>query len=763
MRTDRIFAWLMPMQWIGGIVAALCISPWTWNGAVREVHPHVLAAIFLGGAITFWPVYCAWKRSGRTSTRHIVAVGQIFMSALLIHLSGGRIETHFHVFGSLAFLAFYRDWRVLVSASLVVAVDHFVRGIYFPLSVFGTLTASPYRWVEHAAWVVFEDIFLIISIRQSLAEMLGIAERQAALEELNMGVERKVKERTAELTREISERKKVEEQLEQIRYDNVLIFNSIGEGIHRIDRDGVIVFENRASAEMLGWNISELIGQPAHSTMHHSHEDGSPYPRHECVIYATLNTGEVRHVEDEVFWRKDGTCFPVDYTVNPVRNEDGEVVGAVVVFSDITGRKKAEEEQKRLTAQLAKERERFATILDSIPIVVFENFTNGEGHHQFVSGYVEKMYGYTPEEWTSEPQFWSRCVHPDDELLVKTATEVLRSTGTVVEQWRWIAKDGHVLWGETYISVLRDEAGNHLGVRGITIDITQRKMAEQGLEEAGYRLVEASRKAGMAEVATNVLHNVGNVLNSVNVSHSVITEKVLKSRVSGVAKTAELLQQHALDIGAFLASDPVGQKIPEYLGKLASRLLQEQERILSELQVLGQNIAHVKEIIAVQQNYARAGGVHEIVAIRELVEEALTINSPALTRHRIELIRDYHAVPPISLEKHKVLQILVNLISNAKHALGDCNCNDKQLLIRIAQNGADCVKVSVIDNGVGISAENLTRIFAHGFTTRKDGHGFGLHSGVLAAREMGGKLTAHSDGPDTGATFTLELPLKGAG
>jgi len=181
-RTDRLFAYLLALQWIGGICAAIWISPLTWAGSSSETHLHVWAAILLGGVISLFPIFLVITRPGSTLTRHIIAVSQMLTSALLIHLCGGRIETHFHIFGSLAFLACYRDWRVLISATVVVAGDHILRGVFFPQSVFGVLTASPWRVLEHAAWVVFENIFLMITIRQSILEMKAMAKQRAELE-----------------------------------------------------------------------------------------------------------------------------------------------------------------------------------------------------------------------------------------------------------------------------------------------------------------------------------------------------------------------------------------------------------------------------------------------------------------------------------------------------------------------------------------------------------------------------------------------------
>ena len=198
-RTDRLFAGLMVFQWLGAMLLAAFVSPLSWAGSFSTLHVHLYAAGFLGALVTAPPVLLAIYQPGRTTTRHAIAICQALTSALLIHLSGGRIETHFHVFGSLALLAFYRDWRVLVSASAVVAADHFFRGIWWPESVYGVLSAGTWRWLEHAGWVVFEDVFLIMSCVQGQAEMHSIAEHEAQLEATNATIEDEVRQRTAEL------------------------------------------------------------------------------------------------------------------------------------------------------------------------------------------------------------------------------------------------------------------------------------------------------------------------------------------------------------------------------------------------------------------------------------------------------------------------------------------------------------------------------------------------------------------------------------
>jgi signal transduction histidine kinase len=249
------------------------------------------------------------------------------------------------------------------------------------------------------------------------------------------------------------------------------------------------------------------------------------------------------------------------------------------------------------------------------------------------------------------------------------------------------------------------------------------------------------------------------VLNSVNVSSSMISEKIRDSKVPNIAKAVSLMRAHESDLAGFLTNDPKGRQLLDYLSNLAAHLAQEQEEVLEETGSLANKIMHIKEIVAMQQNYAKSFGILESLSSVDLVEDAVRMNIGSIERHHVKLIREYAEVPPILVEKHKVLQILVNVIRNAKYACDNSGREDKQITLRIA-NGDNTVKISVADNGVGIPAENMTRIFNLGFTTKKNGHGFGLHSGALAAKELGGKLVAFSEGPDRGAIFTLELPIQ---
>jgi PAS domain S-box-containing protein len=609
-RADHLFAKLMVAQWLAGIAAALWISPKTWIGTSSQVHWHVWAAIFIGGAISSLPVFLAWKQPGRSLTRHTIAVAQMLTSALLIHLTGGRIETHFHVFGSLAFLAFYRDWRVLLTATAVVAADHMARGLFWPQSVFGVLSASPWRWLEHAAWVLFEDTFLVISIGQSLKEMFEVATRRAKLEGINAEIERQVAERTAELTAAHKNLQSSEHRLRSI-------LESEPECVKLVAADGTLLEMNPAG----------------------------------------LNIVEADHPE--------------------------QVIGRSVYV------------------MVAPE---YHSLLQALNAAVFQ----GE----------------------------SRSAEFESIGLKGTRRSM-----------------------ETRACPLRDTEGKIFAQLAVTRDITQRKQAGAELEKVHKELLKASRQAGMAEVATGVLHNVGNVLNSVNISSSLLANNLRKSKIANLSKVAALVSEHETDLSAFVANDPRGKQLPGYLTALAEHLGGEQAAALEELALLQKNIEHIKDIVAMQQNYATVAGVAETLNVSELIEDALRMNSSALARHDIQIVKEFGEPAPILVEKHKLLQILVNLVRNAKHACQDSGRQEKRLTIRVS-NGDGRIRIVVKDNGVGIPRENLTRIFAHGFTTKRNGHGFGLHSGALAAKEMGGSLSVHSDGPGKGAVFTLELPVK---
>jgi two-component system, sensor histidine kinase and response regulator len=353
-RTDRLFAGLMAFQWVLGIVFALWVSPLAWEGPVSRTHLHVWAAIVVGGLISLFPALLGLFRPGLTSTRYVIAVAQMLMGALLIHLTGGRIETHFHVFGSLAFLAFYRDWRVLIPATIVVALDHMLRGAFWPQSVYGVLVASQWRWLEHAAWVMFENVFLVVACRRSVAEMRQTADRTAALEH------------------EVCTRQQAENDARNAWARNDAILDVALDCVILMDDAGRIAQFNPAAERTFGYTSAEAVGIELIELI------VAPDDRdaHRAALAGSLKIGDTEILNrriDLMAVRKNGEAFPVEVAIAPI-SSDGAAMFAGYM-RDITERKRAERElaHRALDLQRAHDAERqnaeqLAALVDQLRI-----------------------------------------------------------------------------------------------------------------------------------------------------------------------------------------------------------------------------------------------------------------------------------------------------------------------------------------------------------------------------------------------------------
>jgi signal transduction histidine kinase len=320
-------------------------------------------------------------------------------------------------------------------------------------------------------------------------------------------------------------------------------------------------------------------------------------------------------------------------------------------------------------------------------------------------------------------------------------------------------QDGRTL--AYYLAPVTSPAGERFGSGYYFRDITPEKRAAEEIRAINGRLMEASRQAGMAEVATGILHNVGNVLNSINVSVTLALEHIGKSRAPAVTKAGELAAELARDPALGFANHPRARRLAPLLIELGEVLSAERTRLTGELESVAKNVDHVKQIVSVQNAYAKGGGLVDIASPVDVVEDALQVNAQTLARHDVEIVRSYEDLPPSALDRHRILQILLNLLANAQHAMAQVT-GPKQLRVAVARGEPDLLRMSIADNGVGVAPDMLSRIFATGYSTRRDGHGFGLHSAALAAQEMGGRLTCHSDGPGCGASFTLEIPYRPA-
>ncbi|HYR22435.1 MAG TPA: PAS domain S-box protein [Chthoniobacterales bacterium] len=441
--TDQLFARLMIFQWVAAIAMALVISPYTWAGQSSAIHIHVWAAIFLGGAISFFPIWLTRVWPGAAITRHIIAVAQMLMSALLISVTGGRIETHFHVFGSLVILSFYRDWRVLIPATIVVALDHFLRGVYWPYSVYGVLTASPWRSIEHAAWVIFEDLFLVISCLRSIREMRSIANRTAALEAS-------------------------EQTFRQIFEEGPM-------GVAVVDLQQRFVKVNSSLCQMMGYSSEELIGK---STLEITYPDDI---EHDHDVVNELRAGAVRSAFEKRYIRKDGELLWVNLTAAIIRNKEGRPHHYVTMVKDVTERKKAEnalhENKRELEAAVRANQSIMDNSLDVICTV------DEEGRFLTVNAACEHLWGYTPAELIGRK--YIDFVDPTDRPRTSQAESDLKVSGKVTDFVnRYLRKDGSVvdvLWSATWSEQNRT-------LFGVAHDISERRRSEEEIHKLNLSL-----------------------------------------------------------------------------------------------------------------------------------------------------------------------------------------------------------------------------------------------------------------------------------
>ena len=424
---------------------------------------------------------------------------------------------------------------------------------------------------------------------------------------------------------------------------------------------------------------------------------------------------------------------------------------------EVRAKETALAERAQAEARLSESEQRFRSLYENATLGIYR--TAADGRLLLANPALRKMMGFPSAGATptlNGAAAW--YVHPEERARYQSLMTSERQVLGLESHWR--RYDGTVIRVRESARAIPGPGGEIQWYEGTVEDITVTKAAEEELVRLNRELQEVARQAGMAEVAASVLHNVGNVLNSVSVSATIVGDRLRESKVVSLHRAATMLQERNGDLAEFLASDPKGQVLPRYLVTLADQLATEQRELLQEVKQLEDNIEHIKKVVAMQQNYARVSGAFEEVPPTELLEDALRMTSTSLQSRHIQLTRDYERdLPRVTVDRHRVLQILINLLRNACHALGESRGREKRLGVKVRRASGDAVAIAVEDNGVGIAPGNLTCIFQHGFTTKKDGHGFGLHSGANAARAMGGRLTATSPGVDRGAVFTLELPV----
>lgn len=497
--------------------------------------------------------------------------------------------------------------------------------------------------------------------------------------------------------------------------------------------------EDRVVRAVLRWNpeapIRDLLRPNAAVRLTGVLVPSRPFPRRESTAWLI-----VRGPEDLAF---TGRVLRLNLRLVLSVLGIGALVTALTVLSALAFRHQV----RHRTAELNSSQERLQTVITNAPVILFS--TDGQGIFTLSEGKGLANLGLKPGEAVGRSAFHLYRDYPDICDSVRRALRGDSHTARVTV--------GTATY-EVYYGPLRDAAGTITGVIGAATDITERDRADRELAAAHSRLVEISRKAGMAEIATTVLHNVGNTLTSVNVSASLLADQIFNQRNDRLARLATLLRDHEADLSDFLTHHPQGRLVPAYLGQLVEFHALRDREMAEELRALLRNLDHIREIITRQQSYARVGGVLESLPPVDLVQDALEMQAGSLRNHRITVVRRFDDLPALMLDKHKILQILTNLLTNAKQSIAAAGGPAPTLTVIVRRRDPGFFQIRVQDSGLGIPPENLTAIFAHGFTTKRGGHGFGLHSAALYAQEMGGSLTAESDGPGKGATFTLELP-----
>jgi PAS domain S-box-containing protein len=524
-------------------------------------------------------------------------------------------------------------------------------------------------------------------------------------------------------------------------------------GIAYADRHGTFLNCNQAFCAMLHFDLGEL---QARSIVDLTYSDDVASTSRELE---RLWSGEADFVDIEKrYTRKDGSNLWVRVTTSLVREGNAAPERSVEFLRDISVR-------KNMAAELLQQQTLLEAVITDLPLALLACDVTGHiTHHNRAAAALHCIPTEHPSvQGSPDPQPLASEVYLADGVTpVSEADHPLARAlrGETINNLELVIVP-RATTPRTILSSARrliGPGGQVLGAVAVIQDTTDRKLADLELERVHKQLMTASRQAGMAEIATNVLHNVGNILNSVNISLSLVVERVKQSNAPGLSRVATLLQEKGQLVGTFITSDERGKQIPTYLATLGQQLVTDQKMALQELASLRDNLEHIKSTVAMQQNYARRCGVTETVEVAELVEDSVRLNAGAFVRHGVTLSREFADVPPITVDKHKVLQILVNLVRNAKYACDESGRADKLVTLRVERE-INAVRISVLDNGVGISAENMGRLFTHGFTTRQSGHGFGLHSSALAAHELGGSLRAESGGAGCGAVFILDLPL----
>jgi PAS domain S-box-containing protein len=376
---------------------------------------------------------------------------------------------------------------------------------------------------------------------------------------------------------------------------------------------------------------------------------------------------------------------------------------------------------------------------------------------------LRKIFGINDNDDVPSYDEVMQLIHPDDRQVLQNHINAATQYGTKYElEMKYRKKDSDKYgWMYAVGGPFQPGVTPHNELSGIAMDITQRKEDELKLEELNKKLIDSARQVGMADVAVGILHNVGNVLNSANVSTGVLVESFKNSHFEKFFAICEIIAKHQDDFVNYVKNDDKGKLLPKYIVALGESLRSVYNSMSDEVANIDDKVQVIRGIVTAQQDLTNVKNYHEKINLKELMQHTILMSGIQFSRCKINLYEDYDEIPDVYLDRARLVQILMNLLQNAKDALnetGRIEDNNINITIRKSQD-TNCISISVKDNGIGIAAENINKIFAYGFTTKKTGHGIGLHSCANAAKEMHGTLSVNSAGLNQGAEFRLELPL----
>lgn len=399
-------------------------------------------------------------------------------------------------------------------------------------------------------------------------------------------------------------------------------------------------------------------------------------------------------------------------------------------------------------------------MVNSVQGVVWER-PAGSFKFSYLSHNADGYLGYSQDRWSSESGFLEQVIHSEDRERVKEAwQQALKDLTKYHIEYRVVRPDGATAFVSEHGQATKQVLDGK-GLRGILLDITTQREAEAHDQSMHKMMIEASRQAGMAEIATGVLHNVGNVLNSLNVGAKLLSERLKKSRLDKLCQATQLLKDNLPDNPEFFTHDKRGLALPGYLVDLSAYLRDEQSRLDAAVSDMIERIEHIRDMIMLQQSHSTVRTLWEQLDLATVMEEALRLEMDVNIAHQqVQVQRHFADIPPIYSARGLLLQILVNLLANACQAMADKPVSKRKLTLRLVPHEEEKIIISVEDTGCGIHPRHLTSIFTQGFTTKKDGHGFGLHHACLLAQDLGGMLRAESDGLGKGARFILEIPAR---